>query len=131
MQHHLQDIALVVYAYRMNEDREDYFSPNVWNLEGGIYRSLLTCPGTGKPAPPSSPEQSDYIYIDWSLYFKDARKIPDDYPLAYDRRLSNHSGKGINIVFIGNPKHVMWDKNAQWLKQFTKEHPNYKIPIPE
>ena len=26
---------------------------------------------------------------------------------------------------------LTWDENAEWLKNFAKEHPEYDIPLPE
>jgi len=132
-QHYLRCVAFEIYTYQKGfllENPTNNF-PNLWNLEGGAVRHLFTCPGTGKKRIPSSPEDMDYIFIDWSRWFKDPKKIPDNYPLGYDRRLSNHAGKGINIVFVGNPNHLMWDKKAEWLKRFAIDHPDYQIKLPE
>lgn len=71
----------------------------------------------------------NYFFVDWS-------KLPDEpgtsrgkYPLIYDRRLSNHDGRGINILMVDGS--IVWDSNVDWLKKFAAEHPNAKLPVPE
>ena len=91
---------------------------------------FLYCPGSGtKPGLLSDADEwQDYIYIDWSRYYG-AEKVPDDYPLIYDRRLSNHDGKGINVVTVGGE--VYWDPDAGKLCSFALWHPEYEVPLPE
>ena len=74
-------------------------------------------------------DNENYFSMDWS-------KLPDGpgtshhkYPLMYDRRMSNHDGRGINILMTDGS--IEWDSNAEWLKEFAAEHPNAKLPIPE
>jgi len=73
-------------------------------------------------------ERSDYIYVDWSN-----RELKHNWewtqcPLIYDRRLSNHGGRGINIIYTDSQ--IMWDPEAYRLRAFAKAHPEAKIPIP-
>lgn len=79
-------------------------------------------------------EWMDYIYV----YWPDGTNTPGDYPVMYDRRLSNHGGKGINILKVsgtrerkGAPGTVVWDQEAAWLKQFALQHPEYTIRLPD
>ena len=65
----------------------------------------------------------DYIYV----YWPDFKNIPPDYPMMYDRRLSNH-GNGICILFTDG--HGEWDEGASKLQKFAKDHPEIKIPMP-
>lgn len=104
-------------------------------LESPWYRSdladCLACPGTGQE--PGSLENIEdwmsYVYIDWSPYFG-AKAPPYYYPLFYDKSMANHAGRGINILRCGSVW-IFWDENAQWLKAFAAEHPEYEIVIPE
>ena len=69
-------------------------------------------------------EWADYIYVPWT----NLTQIPDDYPLLYDKWINTHPKKGINIItFSGR---VIWDKNAEWLQEYSREHPEYNIPMP-
>lgn len=70
-------------------------------------------------------EWMDYIYIPWAT----GANTPPDYPLMYDRRLSNHQGKGINVVYLDG--HVEFDEGAKRLKAFAAKHPKLHIPMPE
>ena len=100
--------------------------------------SLLKCPATRTKVGLLSDVKSwsDYIYCYWPTGKKGT---PPNYPLFYDRRLSNHEGKGINIFLVGaggelRPQPAgsfFWDKNAEWLQKFKKEHPDLNIPLPE
>ena len=82
----------------------------------------------------------DYIYIPW----QSTTGIYEKYPLMYDRRLSNHGGKGINVLLVEQIVHpavppspesfhgqFFWDEGAKWLQKFAKEHPELNIPMPE
>jgi hypothetical protein len=91
---------------------------------------ILICPGSGNvPGSFTNADSwSDYTYIDWSVYFG-TNAVPDDYPLAYDRSLNNHKGRGINIVFANDI--VKWDSHAESLKKFAIEHPNFRLSIPQ
>lgn len=93
---------------------------------GSIMKEFI-CPASGRqPGNPTNiDEWMDYIYIPWST---GANTLPD-YPLMYDRRLSNHQGKGINLLFMDGS--VIWDKDAKELKAFAAKHPEFQIPLPE
>lgn len=91
--------------------------------------SNVLCPGRKGSVPGSWRDieaWSDYTYVYWP---SGRTGTPPDYPLMYDRRLSNHQGKGINIVTVG--KKVFWDRNSKWLRKFAQGHPEFNIPLPE
>ena len=71
----------------------------------------------------------DYYCIDWQKLPHNADMPLNQYPLAYDRRMSNHNNRGINILMVGGT--VEWDSNVEWLKKFSADHPNAKLPMPE
>jgi hypothetical protein len=74
--------------------------------------------------------QRDYYCIDWSKLPHSTNEITfNEYPLAYDRSMTNHNGRGINILMVQGT--IMWDANAEWLKIFAAVHPDDKLPIPE
>ena len=74
-------------------------------------------------------DNGDYVFLDWSKQSNGFEKLPSKRPLKYDRRLSNHIGRGINILMVDGS--VEWDSNAEWLKKFAAEHPSIKLPLPE
>jgi hypothetical protein len=103
---------------------------------------LFVCPWDGKR--PGSwtniTEWMDYFYV----YWPGVEGVYSNYPLMYDRRLANHGGKGINILLVEQAAHPavphepetfhgqsFWDEDAKWLRQFAKEHPDLRIPMPE
>jgi hypothetical protein len=91
---------------------------------------LLTCPGS-RHTPGSftnADSWADYTFVDWSVVFG-TNTVPDNYPIAYDRFMSNHAGHGVNILTVNG--FVKWDPNAEWLKKFATEHPDAKLPMPE
>jgi hypothetical protein len=73
--------------------------------------------------------QRMYYYIDWSKLPHDTNVSFNHYPLAYDRHMSNHDGRGINVLMVNGT--VIWDANAQWLKVFETDHPDLQLPMPE
>src|SRR3990172_8864324 len=78
---------------------------------------ILVCPGTGH-APGGFTNMNswvDYTFVDWSAILG-TNAVPNDYPIVYDRRMSNHNGRGINILMVDGT--VEWDSNAKWLKKF-------------
>jgi hypothetical protein len=94
---------------------------------------IFLCPSshsiTGSAA--NIDEWMDYIYIPWP---GGTTNTPSDYPIMYDRRLSNHGGEGINVVRIGNmngTEGAFWDEDAEQLKAFAAKHPDLHIPLPE
>ncbi len=74
-------------------------------------------------------DSGNYFFLDWSKLPDGPGTSPGKYPLMYDRRTSNHDGRGINILMVGGT--VEWDSNAEWLRKFAAEHPNAKLPMPE
>lgn len=82
----------------------------------------------------------DYFYLPWPS----VTGVYTNYPLMYDRRLSNHRGKGINILLVEQTVNAyypagpdsfhgqfFWDEGVEWLKKFAREHPELRIPMPE
>jgi hypothetical protein len=94
------------------------------------YHPLL-CPGS-KTEPQTAAranEWSDYWYVDWAQWFPKTNRPPGDFPLFYDRRFSNHDGKGIYVVNVDGL--VFWDPGANWLKAFATKHQTYRLKMPE
>lgn len=86
----------------------------------------LWCPGRINSRFKDGGEGTDYIYIRWPVLVQDR---DSEYPLVYDRRLSNHDGIGINITTTSG--RVFWDRNGKWLRKFVRKHPEFNIPLPE
>jgi len=91
---------------------------------------FLICPGSGHPPGSFTNADSwaDYIYVDWTAV-RGTNVVPGDYPIAYDRSMSNHGGRGVNVLSVDG--FVRWDSKGEWLKKFAAEHPNAKLPMPE
>jgi len=97
------------------------------SLSTNALNILLSCPGVhanGK----HPDEPADYIYVNWQQLLG-TNAIPDNYPLIYDRKVSNHCGLGINILPVNGK--CFWDFRARWLKNFKRKHPEYDLPIPQ
>lgn len=91
------------------------------DLVGGI----LVCPGAKAGAIPG---QIDYVYVYPMLYH--GSNVPSGKcPVLYDRRMSNHGNRGINIMMEDGT--VEWDKNGEWLQKFAREHSGARLAIPE
>jgi len=91
---------------------------------------ILICPGTGRDQTGKGEmkeEDIDYVYVNWSRWYKTSEEVPGEYPLAYDRRLANHAGQGVNVVAVD--RHAFWDPDAKWLRNFAQNHPEYDIPL--
>jgi hypothetical protein len=71
----------------------------------------------------------DYVFLNWSRAFTHVKDVPGDYPLAYDRKLANHVGRGIFVLKVDGS--VIWDSDAQWLHNFSIRHPEYRVLIPQ
>jgi hypothetical protein len=69
----------------------------------------------------------DYSFINWYDRYPEGHRVPSSYPLLYDRSLSNHGG-GIYVLKVGGE--IIWDPGAAWLQCFSREHPEYSIPLP-
>jgi hypothetical protein len=91
---------------------------------------FLICPGSGhSPGSLTNADSwADYTLIDWSVVLG-TNAVPDNYPIAYDRFMSNHAGHGVNVLTVDG--FVRWDSNAEWLKKFSAEHPEAKLPMPQ
>jgi hypothetical protein len=104
--------------------------------------TLYVCPWHSKEpgAWTNITDWMDYFYRPWPS----VTGICTNYPLMYDRRLSNHHGSGVNILLVEqtvNPyypaaprsfhKQFFWDQGAVWLKKFATDHPELRIPMPE
>lgn len=74
-------------------------------------------------------DKGEYFFVDWSKLSDGPSTSSGKLPLMYDRRMSNHAGRGINILMVDGT--VEWDSNAEWLKKFVAEHPHAKLPMPE
>ncbi len=124
---HLRCIGMAMYMYSI--DHDGAFPTNIRDMTNYANHSkLYVCPSSGTEVmPPYSIAHAtnwfDYIYITWSR----DKKTPDNYPRMYDRLLAHHK-TGIFILKAGGD--VVWDKNAEWLQKFAKEHPTLKIPMP-
>lgn len=125
-------VRALAYAVAMYRDMHDkMFPPNlsVSVSEEASSPRLLVCPGTGKNwgSYTNAEVWADYLYINWSRYYG-TNEPPGDYPLVYDRRLSNHKGRGVNIGAVDGS--VRWDPNAVSLRVFATKHPEYDVPLP-
>jgi len=112
--------------YAMDHDRQ--FPPRLADMarEYANNPSLFVCPssGTAHGETTNVDEWMDYIYV----YWPDGEDTPTNYPWIYERRLSNHGG-GLYVAPIGG--HAFWDEGARWLQTFAKEHPEFKIRMPD
>jgi hypothetical protein len=92
---------------------------------------MLKCPGFRPSGSASGDVDSrlGYFFVDWSKWFSRTNPVPDDYPLIYDYQLSNHNGRGINVLVVDGS--VFWDEGAHWLQDFARKHPEFKLQIPE
>ena len=93
--------------------------------------SPVLCPASKAPINlnEKTGETPDYAYVNWSSRFPHLKDVPEDYPLAYDRTLANHGGRGIFIVMVNG--RIIWDADAQWIRNFSTLHPEYLILIPK
>ncbi len=91
---------------------------------------LLVCHGTGKlpGAVTNVAAWTDYTFIDWPAVLG-TNAVPTNYPVAFDRSLSNHAGHGVCVLTADGL--VRWDSNAEWLRKFSAEHPEAKLPMPQ
>jgi len=131
-------ICAVMQPYM--EDHNGEFPPNLTALALGGYvpLSIFKCPNTKTiiGSVTNVDQWSDFLYIYWS---EGKQKTPQNFPLMYDRRLSNHGGRGINVFLVPaggelRPQQkstFFWDEGASWLKTFSREHPQLNIPMPE
>ena len=112
-------------------DNNHAFPTNIQQMSGYIdIPGWFVCPGRSNMPMNLSyatcTDWLDYICVPWP----DGEELTwAEYPVIYDRRLSNHGGRGINIGFVDGS--ARWDSKAEWLQKFAKEHPDLRIPLPE
>jgi hypothetical protein len=108
---------------------EFYSDFGITNPES-IYR-MVRCPGfrASGSARGDVDSRLGYFFVDWSKWFSKTNPVPNDYPLIYDYQLSNHNGRGINVLVVDGS--VFWDDGAHWLQDFARKHPDFKLQIPE
>lgn len=137
---HLRAIGFLLSSYDEVHNHEGLL-PNDLNILTNFVSSLhqlMICPGSGNsPALMTKRlEWIDYIYVQWPS----AKGVYTNYPVLYDRRLSNHAGKGVNVLLgdvvntgggVQGPIRWFWDPNAEWLQKFAREHPDLHVPLPE
>ncbi len=86
-------------------------------------RWVLVCPATeDNMYSEPEPGRCDYSLIDWSPELRAVTSDPNvllfqcpqfaKYPLIYDARLSNHGGRGINVILVDGT--VFWDQGGAW-----------------
>jgi len=123
----LRSIGCGIRLYR--EAHDGSYPSNLEDFENGLLKPLLHCPGSRSQTQTigESPHENDYVYVHWPQLLPDmAKTLPGGYPLVYDARLSNHNGKGINILLVDGS--VIWDEGARWLTRFAVEHPEIILP---
>lgn len=122
---HCFPCAFIMYA----QDHNGAFPPNVQELRAyADCPSLLICPSSGNRAPADLRNVTnwlDYIYVYWPA----GTNMRGEYPLLFDRRLSYHGGKGVNVTFVDGS--TIWDEKANHLREFARKHPELGIPLPE
>lgn len=136
----LRSTCLVLNLYRERHAGELPLSFSA--LSNYTSPRLFVCAGSDKRAGSwtNTTDWMDYFYVRWP----EVTEIYTNYPLMYDRRLSNHGGEGINVLLVdglvssmvaGKPDtfhgQFFWDEDAQWLRRFAREHPSVQIPMPE
>ena len=135
---HLRSLGAVLAMY--SEVMNNALPPKISILPANEYvlPSFLGCPDKDLEAKPANYDEFDKWIGYYYVYYPDWKKLPKDYPVLYDKRLSNHNSKGIfilNIEKIRQPKTAVpgpfWDEGAQWLKKFAKDHPDLNISMPE
>jgi prepilin-type processing-associated H-X9-DG protein len=92
--------------------------------------TFLICPGSGHTPLSFTDADSwaDYIYVDWSEV-GGTNVVPGNYPIAYDRSISYHGGRGVNVLLVDGS--VRWDSKGKWLKKFAAEYTNVTLRLPE
>ena len=121
--HYPPDILVTANAFYMDASRKQIpFSGNklAW--------MNLSCPGVGREySTAPTAKQSDYVYVNWEPFFG-TNDAPAQYPLFYDRSLSNHLRIGVNVITTTS---FFWDFRGHWLRDFAEKHPEYHLPMPE
>ncbi len=135
---HLRDLWDITMALAKEGDRfpEDLTSItnkvpiSQYNARWRLHPVL--CPGSQTSFDFEGPttDSFGYVYVNWSSrQFAHVAEVPAEYPLIYDRALSNHLGRGIFVLKVNGS--VIWDSGAEWIRGFTAKHPEYHIPLPQ
>lgn len=106
----------------------EQFQVKRWNVRTHIYP--LLCPGTDTKMRRNGTAESwsDYIYVSPSVWSGNPAVDVDGFPMAYDQSTSNHGGRGVYVLTVEG--RVFWDRGAEWLRRFAREHPEYKLRVP-
>ena len=91
----------------------------------------LLCPGSEQDVSQGNIDasKSDYVYLNWQTRVTNGAVMSGDYPMLYDKRLSNHGGRGVYVMKVNGT--VLWDAGARWLQSFTASNVSYEIKLPE
>jgi len=123
----LRSLGAAILQYR--SDHEGQIPTGFRAINFVSVQVLEKCPGAVSGDKTGGKEDPDYVFVNWHEWFTITNAPPDDYPLVYDRKLSNHHGLGVNVLSVCGE--VVWDKRAQQLKNFSLQHPEYHLPIPQ
>jgi prepilin-type processing-associated H-X9-DG protein len=117
----LRSIGCAIELHR--ETHHGLYPSNLGEMENGLVKPVLHCPGVHS----RGQGEADYIYVKWPEQTSDAsNSLPAEYPVVYDSRLSNHQGKGINVLLVDGS--VIWDEQGRWLSQFASDHHGIILP---
>jgi hypothetical protein len=72
---------------------------------------------------------ADYTYIDWQKLASGPKWGFGEFPVLYESHLSDHDGAGVYVLLTDGL--IIWDPDAAWLRNFSQEHPAYKITAPQ
>lgn len=122
-QKQVKALSLLIWLYA--DEHKGAIPAKAEQLEISPDNRLLHCPAVKT----RDGQSNDYVYVDWSGYYTNLYDVPSNYPVLYDRSLSNHCGTGINVIDLDG--YVRWDGNAKWLRTFARKHPSYDIFIPK
>jgi hypothetical protein len=127
----LKQLTFVVKLYKEDEGAWPRVTPeflgSIFTRENSMY--LCKCANSTPGQWANMLEWMDYAYVDWSQLFPGTNVPPNNYPVFYDRRLSNHSGDGVFVALYDGT--VIWDPSASYLRSFSLGHPDYPITLPD
>jgi hypothetical protein len=108
------------------------FLNDVYSKRSGIYKNRAhpaLCPKSDRALnlQEDCSVWSDYYYIDWSNVFG-TNKVPDGFPIAYDKRFNNHQS---GVFILEASENVVWDEGGLWLLKFIQTNSFLKLPPPE
>ena len=123
----LRSLGALITLYRSEHGGQ--FPKSLEMLDTNEARLILTCPGHKRSLSQTGNSliKTDYYLVDWSTLATNSNC--GEYPLMYDRSISNHEGLGINLLLINGS--VRWDSHAKWLKSFATNNTNVKLLVPE